>query len=127
MGMLHKYVKRSFDHVSRYDQMRKMEVQGADGDLVRCTRLFISERLVRLVVDSHLCEAVGVETGVPQRSPVSSILFAAYLREIFKEMEEEVEEYMTTSFADDFRWLVTVDLVAQLCERLEKAVEKAVK
>lgn len=117
-GMLLKYVKRAFDHVSRNYLMRKMKTLGADGDLVRWTGSFLSKRMVSLVVDGHQCVAVEVDTGVPQRSPVSHILFAIYLSGIFEEVKEEVEECMATSFADDCGWLVTASSVAQLWEQL---------
>lgn len=49
-------VKRTLYHVSRNKIMRKMNVLGADEDLVRWMRSFMSERRVSLVVDSHQCE-----------------------------------------------------------------------
>lgn len=87
--------------------------------------MFMSERRVSLVVDGHQCEAVVVETEVPRGLPVSHILFAIYLSGIFKEAEEEVEGYMSTSFADDSRWLEMRDSEAQLRKRLEKSRRKA--
>lgn len=66
-----------------------------------------------MVVDGHQCEAVEVEIRVPQGSSVSPILFAIYLIIIFKNVQDEVEECMTTSFTDEYGWLVTVDSVAQ--------------
>lgn len=36
-------VKRAFDHVSRNKLMRKMEMIGADSDIVRWTCSFVSE------------------------------------------------------------------------------------
>lgn len=53
------------------------------------------ERKVSLVVDSHQCEVVKMELGVQQGLSVSSIWFAVYLSEIFKEREEWVEGCMS--------------------------------
>lgn len=100
-GMLLIDVKGAFYHIGRNCLTRKMEALGAEADLVRWTGSFMSERKVSLVVDRHQCEAVEVETGVPQESPVSRILFAIYLSGIFKEVEEDVVGCMTTLFADD--------------------------
>lgn len=80
-------VKRTFNHISRNRLRRKMDPLGADGDLVRWTGSFISESKVR-VVDCHQCKIVEVETGVPQGSLVSPILFAIDLHGIFKKMEK---------------------------------------
>lgn len=61
----------------------------------------MSEIRVSLVVDIHQCKAVEVEMEVPQGSPVSLIPFAIYLKGIFKQVEEKVEGYMTTSFVNN--------------------------
>lgn len=66
---------------------------------------------MRFVVDDYQCKIAEVETGVPQGSPVSPILFAFYLSPIFKEVETEVEECMITLFVDNCQWLMVADLV----------------
>lgn len=119
-------VKRTFDHVSKNELMRKIEAMGVDGDLVRCTGSFMSERRVSLVVQDHQCDAPEVKTGAPQGFPGSPILFAAYLSRIFKEVETEMEGCMATLFADNCGWLVGVNPLPQLYERLEKARIKVV-
>lgn len=70
---------------------------------------------------SYQCEAVKVKMGVPQGSPVSPILFAVYLSQKFKEVEEDIEGYIVISYVNNCRWLVMVDSVAQIYERLERA------
>lgn len=59
------------------------------------------DRSVSLVIDSHLCQETTVETGVSQGSPVSPVLFAIYLSEVFKEVKQEVEKSMATLFVND--------------------------
>lgn len=81
--------------------------------------MFIWGRKVGLIVDSDRCEAVEVAMGVPQESPIPLILFILHLSEIYKEVEDEVEECMATLFPDDCRWLIMADSVAQLYEQLE--------
>lgn len=93
-------IKGAFKHVSRNSQMRKMKALGVDGDLVRWTGSFMMESKLSLVVDGYQCEEVEVETGVPQGSPVSLILFVVYLSRIFKEVEKEVEGCTATLYAD---------------------------
>lgn len=67
-----------------------------------------------------------METEALQGSLVSPILFPIYLTCVFREVERELEGYMTTSFADDCGWLVTADSLEQLCQWLERAGMKAV-
>lgn len=61
-----------------------------------------------------------MEANVSQQSMISLILFATYLSEIFIEVEELVDECMTSSFADNFGWLVAAIVVAKLGEMLGK-------
>lgn len=78
-----------------------MERMNADGDLMLWNDSFMSDKSVSLVIDSYLCEESAVEMRVPQGLVVSPILFAIYMNEEFNEVEQEVEECMTTSFSDD--------------------------
>lgn len=98
-----------------------MERMDADSNLMRWTEFFMSDRSVSLVIDDHFCQETPVETGLPQGSSVSLVLFPIYPSGVVKEMEQEVEGSMAISFADDFRWQVVADRVEQLCEQQERA------
>ena len=68
-------VKGAFDHVSKPQLKGRMVELGIDGDLVRWTKSFLTNRELQLVIDGHNNYERRVETGIPQRSPVSPILF----------------------------------------------------
>lgn len=55
------------------------------------------------MIDIQRYEETIVETGVPPESPVSLILFAIYLNGVFREVEKELEECMTTLITDNCR------------------------
>jgi hypothetical protein len=63
-----------------------------DGDLVRWTESFLSERTVEMIIEANAMERHPVEAGVPQGSPVSPILFAIYTSGLIKWVEEYVSE-----------------------------------
>ena len=52
---------------------------GIDGDLVAWTKSFLTDRKVQLVIDGHENKEREIETGIPQGSPVSPILFLVYI------------------------------------------------
>lgn len=101
--MLLMNVKGCFDQVSKDKVMRMIDELGVDGNLYRWAGSLMSEKKVSIGVDGYHYETVEVETGVPQRSPVSHIPFPIYPSRIFKEVEKQVEGCMTTLFAYDCR------------------------
>lgn len=96
-------IKEEFDHISSNILLRTMKSKGADGDLMRWTVSFMSDRSVSLGIDSHQCTAAGIETGVPQGLLVSPILFAIYQGDVFRELKKEVKGWMTMSFSENYR------------------------
>ena len=74
-------VKGAFDHVARNQLISRMVELDIDGDLIRWTRSFLTDRKIQLIIDGHANQEERIETGIPQGSPVSPILFLIYLLE----------------------------------------------
>lgn len=66
-----------------------------------------------------------METGVPQGSPVSPILFVLYLSGVFIEIEQTVDGAECISFADDVGVIVTRTDFANIAIKLSAAGNKA--
>lgn len=84
-------IKGAFDYMSRNCLLRTIDDIGTNGNLMRWTESIMSNRSVGLVINDHHCAKAGVETGVPQKSSVSLILFTIYLSGFLREVEKEVE------------------------------------
>jgi len=80
-----------------------------EGDLVRWTESFASDRKVRLVLNGQEGNDHEVETGIPQGSPVSPILFTAYLSGHFGHVEKRVPGVKALSFVEDVAWTTEGD------------------
>lgn len=124
--MLRMDVKGAFDNLSRNCLLQTVEKIDADGDLMRWTESFMSDRNVSLVIGGQLCDETAIKTGVPQGSLLSPIMLAIYLSRDSGEVEQVVERSMATSFTDYCGWLVVTDSVEQLCEPLKGAGIRAV-
>jgi len=69
--------------------------------LVRWTESFLSDCLV---LNGQEGDNHEVETGIPQGSPVSPILFTVYLSGLFGYVEEWAPGVKALSFVDDVAW-----------------------
>jgi hypothetical protein len=106
-GVLLMDIKAAFPSVAKGRLVNLMKVRQMDGDLIRWTESFLSERTVEMVIEGNAMERHPVEAGVPQGSPVSPILFAIYTSGQIKLVEEYVSEAEGLSFVDDLGWVAT--------------------
>ena len=101
MGALFMDVKGAFDHVNPDRLVSRMRELGLGGDLIRWTQSFLTDRKVQLIIDNTQCSTQPINSGFPQGSPVSPILFTIYLSGTFDEIERAVPGVHTLSFVDD--------------------------
>ena len=85
----------------------------------------MSERKVRLVTNGQEGGDHNINTGVPQGSPISPILFAIYLSGLFGYVEDKVPGIKALPFVDDVAWLAEGKIEDVLSTRLEEAAEAA--
>ena len=69
--------------------------------------------------------AILMETGIPQGSPVSPILFTVYLSGLFGYVEEQVPGIKALSFVDDVAWTTEGDSEDEISLTLERAAAAA--
>ena len=76
-------------------------------------------RKVIMSMDGREGDIMDVDTGVPQGSPVSPVLFVIYLSELFGEVEKKEEESGSEgiSFVDDVAWVVEGEGVVECTQR----------
>ncbi|ODM18007.1 hypothetical protein SI65_06795 [Aspergillus cristatus] len=86
---------------------------------------FLTNRWVQLQIDNTQCRAQPINSGVPQGSPVSPILFIIYLSGVF-DVVESVAGVQSLSFADDIGLLASGHSVKEVCDKLQKAAKVAI-
>jgi len=97
-----------------------------DGDLVRWTESFLSERTVEMLIDGNAMDRHPVEAGVPQGLPVSPIPFAIYTSGLIKWVQEYVSEAEGLSFVDDLGWVATRSDVNHDFSTLERCAAQSI-
>ena len=118
-------IKGAFDHVSKQQLLTRMIELGINGDLVTWTGSFLTGRKVQLVIDGHDNKERNIETGIPQGSPVSPILFLIYISGVFNKVTEISPLVTSLSFVDDLGFIALGSSVKEIIKTLEN-VAKAV-
>jgi len=125
-GVLLMDIKAAFPSVAKGRLVNLMKVRQMDGDLIRWTESFLSERTLEMIIEGNAMERHPVEAGVPQGSPVSPILFAIYTSGLIKWVEEYVSEAERLSFVDDLGWVATGSDVNHVVSILERCAARSI-
>ena len=76
-------VKGAFDHVAKNQLLAILKRLRLPVNLISWISSFLDDRQLRLSFDGQIEEFSLIDTGIPQGSPVSPILFLIYIRELF--------------------------------------------
>ena len=119
-------VKGAFDCVSKGQLLMRMIELGVDGNLVTWTGSFLTDWKVQLVIDGHDNKEREIETGIPQGSPVSPILFLIYISGVFDKISKTSPLVMFLSFVDDLGFLASENSVTEIVRSLEKVAKELI-
>ena len=119
-------VKGAFDHVSKVQLIARMIELGINGDLISWTSSFLTDRKVQLVIDGHENREREIETGIPQGSPVSPILFLIYISGVFDQVTKTYPLVTSLSFIDDLGFIALGSSVKEVGKTLEKVAKTVI-
>lgn len=114
-------VQGAFDHVSHTQLAQTIANLGIDDDLIVWTQFFLMDRSFELVIDGYTNPKYKVETGIPQGSLVSPILFLIYISGVFSEIERQVPNITCLSFMDDLGFLAAGKSMLEIKKSLDKS------
>jgi hypothetical protein len=80
-------VKGPFLSIAKGNLIKRMEEMGFEADVCRWVQNFMSDRRAMFKMDGREGKVMDVTTGVSQGLPVSPILFAIYISELFGKVE----------------------------------------
>jgi hypothetical protein len=61
----------------------------------------MSDRTIRFAFNSEISAIIGVNDSIPQKSPVSPIMFLIFIQHVIGALKQ-TNEIITLSYADDF-------------------------
>ena len=118
-------VKGAFAHVSKTRLLDTMQHLHLHPTFIKWTDSLLSNRQIRLAFDGEREDLQPVNTGIPQVSPISPILFLIYLRFLFTTIQQKHPKTTTHSYIDDVACLVVGDSEEENCIELEAVARTA--
>ena len=114
-------VEGAFDFVSHARLLHNMRAKGVPSSLVEWTRSFLQDRMATLVIDGKAMAKRRVNTGIPQGSPVSPILYLFFNTPLLEACERLGIKVTPMGFADDVGLLAYSRSTEENCEMLTQA------
>ena len=115
-------VKGAFDNVYKDRLIQTMRKMKLDQKTIRWVESFLSNRMASLSFDKDKEQMTRIDTGIPQGSPVSPILFLIYLSPLFEIMDSQHPDVTCPSYIDDICLMVEGDSPEMNAATLEGAV-----
>lgn len=100
-------VKGAFDNVSKTRLLKTMQELGLPDQFISWVDHFMTDRKVSLAFDGDREDMASVETGIPQGSPISPILFLIYIRPLFDRLKTKFPAVGVPSYIDDVALVFT--------------------
>ena len=117
-------VSGAFDNVSHARLLHDLQKRRVDEKTVKWIASFLSNRHTSIAIDGFWSTAYQINTGIPQGSPLSPILYLFYNADLIDECNNTTEA-MSTGYIDDVAILAWGKTTEQTCETLGRILEKA--
>ena len=114
-------VKGAFDNVFKERRLHTMKTMKLDQKTTRWVETFLSEMMASLCFDKDSEKMSPINTGIPQGSPVSPVLFLFYVSPLFKMMCLKYPHVTCPSYIDDICFLVEGNSPEENATELEVA------
>ncbi len=124
VSMLSLDISGAYDHVSTERLLWILQQKGLPGWIIRYVRNFMRERRTRVAFDGYESDWVQANTGIPQGSPISPILFLFFISELLEDLQDVEGKRLGFGFVDDTNIITWGDSAQSNCRRLEEAHKK---
>ena len=113
------YLKSAFDSVNHMKLLRTLADIGIKGNMLEWLISFLTDRKIQVTLEDKISETYNINTGVPQGSTLSPILFILLLSTM-----PNIFPVISDEFADDIAFAVTADSLEQAETLMQDAIER---
>jgi len=114
----------AFDNVSHERLLWVLRNAGFPQWTIQFIQSFLTARRTRIAYAGYESDWILTQTGIPQGSPISPILFLFFITELLAVFESTAGDTMAIGFVDDTNLITWGDTAAANCGRLEAAHNK---
>jgi retron-type reverse transcriptase len=121
VSMLSLDLAGAFDNVPHNKLLEILHRKRLPEWIIRAIAYFIQDRRTRITYTGFESDWIRTETGIPQGSPLSPILFLFFISELLEKFQDPKSDILGFGFVDDIN-LITWDKSAEEnCRRLTAA------
>ena len=91
----------AFDNVSHKRLLYILERKGFPAWIIQIVQSFLTARKTQIVFTGHESEWIQTQTGIPQGSPLSPILFLFFISELLEDFQRIHSDTLAFGFVDN--------------------------
>ncbi len=110
----------AYDNVSHERLLHILKRKGIPTWLVQVVASFLTARHTRIAIPGYTGDRMETQTGIPQGSPLSPILFLYYGSELLEDLQRGPSDTLAWGFVDDTNLATWGPTATGNCRRLER-------
>ena len=114
----------AFDNVSHDRLLWVLRQKGYDEWVVQMVMSFLKGRRTRITFGDYTSRWYNTETGIPQGSTLSPVLFLFFMSQLLEQFQEVKDSVLGFGFVDDTTLVCWGDSAVENCSRLQTAYQK---
>jgi retron-type reverse transcriptase len=108
----------AFDNVSHDRLLWIMRTKGYPAWIIQAIYNFLKERRTKIAIPGFTSDWITTETGIPQGSPLSPVLFLFFISELLSTFQRVHDGTLAFGFVDDTNIVAWGDSAQDNCRRL---------
>ena len=124
--MLSLDISGAFPNTTHAGLIWLLKEKGFPNWIIRFVESFLKDRKTKLAFDGYESEWRRMETGMPQGSPMSPILFLIYITDLLKELQDPETGTLGFGFVDDTSLVAWGGSAAENCRKLTYIHDKCI-